>query len=184
MDISYLSDERLQERLWSRVDVQADPDTCWEWIGGGTKAGYGLIGYGRKRRFYTHRLAYELIHGPLVKGDQVLHHCDNPPCCNPKHLFKGTHTDNMRDCAEKGRAYTPTRLTNEQVRRIGTLYIDGHHPDDIAGRFGITKRTVFKYIYGERRAHLFTEAELQQMQCIATSRRGTGRWSNYAVKPQ
>lgn len=66
--------------------------------------GYGL-GY-RSRRTgteYTHQTAYRLAKGIIPEGMCVLHRCDNPPCCNPNHLFLGTKRDNSVDMARKGR---------------------------------------------------------------------------------
>lgn len=61
---------------------------------------------------YAHRRAFELTHGPLEAGVHVLHACDNPPCCNPAHLFPGDQTLNMRDMVAKGRhAWQRNRVT-------------------------------------------------------------------------
>lgn len=93
----------VAERFWRRVG-EADPITgCREWQGwkvGPMKYGGILIDYKTVR---THRLAWELTNGPIPEGMLVLHHCDNPPCCEPEHLWLGTQADNMRDASEKGR---------------------------------------------------------------------------------
>jgi hypothetical protein len=60
-------------------------------------------GYGRRGRRYAHRMAWEEAHGPIPHGMKVCHHCDTPACVNIEHLFLGTQSDNMRDCAAKGR---------------------------------------------------------------------------------
>lgn len=58
-----------------------------------------------RRTQYHHRLVWEECFGPIPEGMFVLHHCDNPPCINPEHLFLGDHTANMRDMVSKGRHF-------------------------------------------------------------------------------
>lgn len=80
------------------------PETgCWEWLGARANGGYGLFAVQNPRRITAHRYSWELHNGPIPAGMHVLHHCDNPPCVNPAHLFLGTASDNMRDMLAKGR---------------------------------------------------------------------------------
>ena len=94
----------LDERFWAKVD-RASSDACWPWLATHGRFGYGEFKVGGRsgRSVKAHRVAWELTHGPISDGLFVLHRCDNPPCCNPGHLFLGTHADNMRDMAQKGR---------------------------------------------------------------------------------
>lgn len=92
----------LAERLQAHL-VRADSG-CLEWRDGATRNGYGQIGDGRRVR-YAHRVAYELAYGPFSDDLDVLHRCDNPPCCEPTHLFLGTAADNNADMIAKGRAW-------------------------------------------------------------------------------
>lgn len=89
------------KEFWERVDRSKD---CWEWRGYRNWAGYGIIHPTPGVKLRTHRIAYELTHGPIPIGLYVLHRCDNPSCVRPEHLFLGTLADNNRDMAAKGRA--------------------------------------------------------------------------------
>jgi len=79
------------------------PNGCLEWTRSTVRGGYGQIKVNGKQ-LKTHRFAWELANGPIPEGMQVLHHCDNPPCCDTeKCLFLGTDADNMADRDAKGR---------------------------------------------------------------------------------
>lgn len=85
----------VEQRLWPRVDQSAGPDGCWIWTGSRGPLGYGQIGIG-PRNYGTHRVAYELLVGPIPDGMQLDHLCRNPPCCNPAHLEPVTPAENVR----------------------------------------------------------------------------------------
>jgi len=92
------------ERFWARVK-KGKPDECWEWTASKNPKGYGWFRPGSKGcPFHAHRIAWRIANGPVPVGLCVLHRCDNPPCCNPHHLFLGTQLDNVRDKVQKGRA--------------------------------------------------------------------------------
>lgn len=90
-------------RFWEKVQIGA-PDECWPWESVRDGKGYGRFHYGRRSGVgpMASRVAYLLVFGD--PGDlEVMHVCDNPPCCNPGHLITGTHADNMADSRRKGR---------------------------------------------------------------------------------
>ena len=132
--------ELLNARFWAKVRIA---EGCWEWTGGGHT--YGQIKIEGRMRL-AHHVSYELAHGPIPPGVQVLHHCDNPGCVRPDHLFLGTQSDNLRDMVAKGRG-----LTDEQQSAIRHPHGDDHwmrsKPERIArgerhGRAKMTAETV------------------------------------------
>jgi len=92
----------LAERFWDFV--YPEPNTgCWLWGGSVDSSGYGVLRVGGLGKRATH-LSLELHGIKRGAGLHALHRCDMPPCVNPEHLFVGTHKDNMRDRAAKGRS--------------------------------------------------------------------------------
>lgn len=104
--------ERQVRNLWAKIDQSAGLDECWPWRACLRGDGYGWVGMkidDRKRTFKAHRVVAHLTLGlDLNDPDQLAcHHCDNPPCCNPLHLFVGSHRDNTMDGVTKGRIVAP-----------------------------------------------------------------------------
>lgn len=99
--------QTLRDRFAKYV-APGDADACWLWLGTKTEDGYGQMWNGRRSRI-AHRIAYELEFGEIPPGLLVCHRCDNPPCCNPAHLFLGTVMDNALDMIAKGRGHWQKR---------------------------------------------------------------------------
>lgn len=87
------------QKFWSMIDVNK---SCWEWTGRLNKYGYGQLSAGNAE-ILAHRAAYFLSNDSFDNSLCVLHKCDNPKCCNPSHLYQGTHAENMLDMKIKGR---------------------------------------------------------------------------------
>ena len=96
-------------RFWRYV---RKTEYCWIWTG--SKNSSGPYGYGelyvRGKKVKAHRFSWEIHNGPIPSGLYACHHCDNPPCVRPDHLFIGTQRDNALDCERKNR-FPHTRLT-------------------------------------------------------------------------
>lgn len=104
---------------------------CWRWLGATGRGGYGNLGFTFSIKWHgfrvklpvrAHVAAYQILVGPVPAGHHVLHSCDNPPCCNPAHLFTGTQTDNVRDAILKGRLPDTRSLHFVDAEDIRSLY--------------------------------------------------------------
>jgi hypothetical protein len=135
------------DTFWTRIDKSGK---CWVWQGARCSKGYGSLGFKRKI-VSAHRLAYELTHGPIPTGMHVLHHCDNPPCCNPDHLWLGTNADNVADRHRKGRSNGGSgpgelcghaKLTSDVAKQIRELCASGVTQRKCAKMFGVHFGTV------------------------------------------
>src|SRR6267154_977282 len=118
-------------QFWARVDKSKGLYACWPYTGYCDKDGYGHIGgkLGVKTGFLAHRVAFWLTKGKIRDGSKIRHTCDNPPCCNPKHLRQGSHQDNMDDMIRRERDHKAfgenngrAKFTEDEVRRSRKMY--------------------------------------------------------------
>jgi len=149
----------LVERFWPKVDIRG-PNDCWEWLANKVSRGYGQIYRAHEKYVYAHRVVWELTYGPIPEGLFVCHHCDNPGCVNPNHLFLGTNKDNMVDCVEKGRSNRGQRngqakLIEKQVLSIREEYArNGITQEKLAIKHNVKRQAISKIINRERWAHI------------------------------
>lgn len=133
---------------------------CWQWMAAKAGKGYGQMKLPKQRRQeFAHRLAYIIHFGEIPYGKYVCHHCDNPACVNPDHLFIGTSHDNHQDMKGKGRHLYGEKnagavLTDDAVRKIKRLLQDGMSQSEIGRMFGIHQVTVSKIKLGTRWKHI------------------------------
>ena len=139
----------LSERFWSKVDKQGSTE-CWPWTASVVKnLGYGQFGMGGTM-MRSHRVAWELSNGPIPAGMFVLHKCDNPPCCNPQHLFIGTQTDNMQDALAKGRhghgtIGGPRKYSDALIKKALAEYESDDYMNDAANHAIYDVNTIANY---------------------------------------
>lgn len=131
----------LDAAFLARVEAKVQrgaPDECWPYTGARDVAGYGavVLSPGSRRRTKAHRVVLQASLGrPIRRGMLACHRCDNPPCCNPAHLYEGTAKDNARDAVERGRNAHPlgSRRPDVRARLIRRYTIDRGEPllDDV-----------------------------------------------------
>lgn len=132
-------------------------DGCWEWHAAKSDKGYGRFRVGG-RPCIASRISYANYVGHISDGLCVLHHCDNPACVNPAHLFLGTMMDNMRDRDQKGRRTAPKGIKNGMCK-IPEGHIEGIRADarslrEIALDYGVHLGTIWKIKHRKRWAHI------------------------------
>lgn len=139
----------LREAFFAHL-TPGEQDECWIWPSCKTKNGYGLFTF-KNKKYYAHRVSYEIYYGPFDKRMDVLHKCDIPACCNPSHLWTGTAKENADDMISKGRGrhksfpgelHHAAKLTEEQVKEIRKLADLGVNQTKIGIIFGVSQTTV------------------------------------------
>lgn len=137
---------------------------CWEWAGAKNDRGYGRFGVdGKNER--AHRVSYSHFIGKIPRGKLVCHACDNPPCCNPFHLFLGTPKKNVIDMIKKGRAkhrylygldHPKTKLNRNFYDKILLLRSRGFVYRQISEKLGISISIAHSVVKG-RRDHFWSK---------------------------
>lgn len=136
--------------FWSKIQPSAD-DHCWPWMRGCNRQGYGVFGFwrnGRSYQFRASRVVFLLTNGDWP--DKACHTCDNPICCNPKHIVSASNKWNTRDMLRKGRhrvlkgsAQPNSKLTETEVIQIREIYALGTHTQaELANLYNISSSQV------------------------------------------
>jgi len=147
------------ERFWEKVDVRG-PDDCWEWQSGRDEDGYGRFRVGGQgsATVKAQRFAYEITIGSIPQEMLVCHTCDNPPCCNPRHLFVGTSLDNNADRDAKGRTARGqdagtrgeqngmSKLTSNTVREIRSAVLQGVSQAELSRKYQVQESTISRIV--------------------------------------
>ena len=149
------------ERFWRNVR-NGGADECWPWKLAPLRHGYGTFTTKQPREYFRpSRFAWTTKNGPIPEGLNVLHSCDNPPCCNPNHLFLGTQLDNVKDMTAKGRrvdhmgeAHGRAKLTNAEVTEIRRRARAGETVVSLASAFGMGTSTISAIKNGSAWRHL------------------------------
>lgn len=146
-----------KDEFWLSVNVYG-ADDCWPWKLSLGHNGYGQPGTAEQRKIAStaHRVAYILANGPVPAGMKVCHSCDNPVCCNPKHLWAGTNKENMEDCSNKGRTRKGgkngfSRLTDEQAAEVRNSR--GILQKDLAIKYRVSLSTISRIVRGVHYQH-------------------------------
>ena len=150
----------LETRFWRKV-AKGDDNVCWEWQGYRLRDGYGWVSTPIGNRTAS-RVAAHLsgLLEDLSSSLHVLHRCDNPPCCNPAHLFVGTNTDNVADRVAKNRSGNKplhgqengaSKLTDTQIRQVRGMYkFAQYSQSQLARMFNVHQPHISRIVNGLR----------------------------------
>lgn len=155
----------IQDDFWSDRNICYDGPIlnpaigeCWVWLRDRMATGYGVLKYNGKKNTYAHRVSFLLSRGHWPEN-HACHHCDNPSCVRPDHLFDGTDADNHADKARKGRQpparggnipWATAKLNAQSIQQSLFMMVDGLDCSQIASRLGVSPTTIRSVANGKR----------------------------------
>lgn len=152
---------RDQAAFWHWVELG---DECWIWHGPKTHDGYGRMHTFSFGRIRAHRIALWIATGVLPKDKYACHHCDNPICVRPDHLYWGDADTNNNDCLRRGRANLygkrllgsknpKSKLTADSAREVVRRQLKGEKLATLAREFGVSRTALHAVVHGHAWAH-------------------------------
>ncbi len=154
-------DDKYKKLFWNKVKKTSN---CWIWQGGISSRGYGNFGIRKNnilKNYRAHRFAYADIKGKIPIGKMICHHCDNPLCVNPSHLFLGDARTNAIDMVKKGRANPPrgeragnSKLEISDILKIRQMAKNGISIIAISRLFPVCRQQISRIISGLRWVHI------------------------------
>lgn len=148
----FFASERLRTKFWGKVDSDYEQERCWPWMGFRTPEGYGRF-YDYGSQLVASRVAWELHNNESLGDRMACHHCDNPSCCNPHHIYAGDAESNAKDAAARnllnngrqhGESHTSARMTWEKVDEVRARMMAGETPHGLASEYGVNPNTLRK----------------------------------------
>ena len=147
----------LEARFWAKVDRRG-PNECWPWKGTRLPTGYGTLWVNEKQaKDYTHRIAWSIENGPIPAGMFACHSCDNPPCCNPAHIFVAPPAGNSADRNQKGRT---SRGETHGTAKLSDADVASIHAragivsqENLAAEFGVRQPAISRIVNRKRWTH-------------------------------
>lgn len=156
----------LEHRFWAKVDIVDDDTSCWEWAAFRHPDGYGQFQYDG-RSVNAQRIALMLTTGTIP--GVACHHCDNPPCVRPSHLYDGDSLSNSADRVSRGRAKgkidqrgeanDSAVLTEALVIEARHRVLAGERTTALAREYGVKYPTLSYAVTGKTWAHLDSVAQ-------------------------
>jgi len=149
--------EKTLSRFWDKVKVRKENE-CWIWVGAKHPDGHGQILVGNRMEF-AHRVSFAISYGS-PRDEFVCHRCNNPRCVNPKHLYTGTHNDNMNDMIQRGSvkgSKNPSAKLNEDVVREIKIKVknkDYRSIMSLAQQYGVSKSVISDIITKRKWKHV------------------------------